>query len=99
MITTFFVLWNTIQFPFAYLVHTLALIQTITDSDETMDEFSEKMQRVLTIFKFIVAGPFILMLSIPVNGFVFFYNMYTKAHDADVRVDEKIFTKASLEIF
>ena len=57
------------------------------------------MRRVITILKFILLGPFILILSIPVNGFVFFYNMYTKAHDADDRVDERIFTKESLETF
>ena len=47
-------------FP-AYFIHTFSLIQTITDSDETMDEFSEKLERVRTILLFIATGPFILI--------------------------------------
>jgi len=43
-----------------------------------MDELSEKLQRALTIIYFIVAGPIVLVLSIPIDSFIFFYNLYTK---------------------
>jgi len=81
------------QMPLAYAMHTIALIQTLTDSDETMDEFDEKLMRFFTIIKFIIIGPFYLIVSIPANAIVFFYNLYTKAHDADKSVDEKLFTR------
>jgi hypothetical protein len=69
--------------PFAYLIHTFTLIKTLTDSDETMDDFNEKFRRFMTIFKFILIGPIYLMISIPINAFVFFYNMYSHIHDDD----------------
>ena len=53
-------------FP-AYFVHTMSLIQTITDSDETMDELSEKLERVKTILLFIATGPFILIACLIID--------------------------------
>ena len=43
-----------------------------------MDELSEKLQRAFTIIYFIIAGPVVLVLSIPIDSFIFFYNLYTK---------------------
>jgi hypothetical protein len=37
--TFFFTLQNVGYLPIAYFKHVLVLIQTLTDSDETMDEF------------------------------------------------------------
>jgi hypothetical protein len=31
--------------------------------------------------KFILIGPIYLLISIPANAFVFFYNMYTISHE------------------
>lgn len=78
-ITFGFTIINMLQIPVAYVNHVIVLIQTITNSDETMDELSEKLKRVVTIFKFIIFGPFFLILSIPINSFVFYYNLYTKS--------------------
>jgi hypothetical protein len=99
VLTMSFTVVNVIQMPFAYLIHTLALIKTLTDSDETMDDFSEKFQRFITIVKFILVGPIYLLLSIPVNAFVFFYNMYTIAHDTGDNQIQNVFSKESLEQF
>ena len=76
--TIYFAVMTTIYAPIAYFSHTLALIQTLTDADETMDELSEKLQRALTIIYFIIAGPIVLVFSIPIDSFIFFYNLYTK---------------------
>lgn len=75
--TAFFTIQNTLYVPVAYFKHSLVLIQTLTDSDETMDEFSEKVTRFFTIIKFIVIAPFILMIAIPIDMFVFFKNLYS----------------------
>ena len=40
-----FTFLNIIYVPIAYFKHTLTLIRTLTDGDETMDEFSEKLHR------------------------------------------------------
>ena len=67
--------------PLAYVGHTLSLIQTITNSDETMDEFSEKIRRVMTILKFIISGPILLPVSVLINSFNFFINLYKQPRD------------------
>jgi hypothetical protein len=66
-----------IYVPIAYFRHVLTLIQTLTDGDETMDEFSEKIHRFKTIMMFIFTGPLIFAASVPADSFVFFYNLYT----------------------
>ena len=77
MFTTGFSICNIIYVPITYVQHTLSLIKTLTDADETMDELEEKIERAKTIVKFIFFGFFYLLLSVPVDGFVFFYNLYT----------------------
>jgi hypothetical protein len=52
------------------------LVNTIANADETMDELSEKIKRVITIVKFIFIGPFILLACIPLSGLKFFINLY-----------------------
>ena len=80
-VTCVFTIRNIIIMPFAYFGHTLALIQTITNSDETMDELSEKFERFLTILKFIIIGPILLPVSVLINMFNFFINLYKKPRD------------------
>ena len=80
-VTCLFTLRNIAWMPFVYLGHTLSLIQTITNSDETMDEFSEKFTRFITILKFIIVGPILFPASILINGFNFFINLYKKPKD------------------
>jgi hypothetical protein len=41
--TCYFAVSTTLYVPVAYLGHTLALIKTLTDGDETMDELHEKL--------------------------------------------------------
>jgi len=63
-----------------------------------MDELSEKLQRALTIIYFIIAGPIVLVLSIPIDSFIFFYNLYTKPV-ADSDDDDLSITDNGLEQF
>lgn len=56
--TAGFCLFNTCYVPITYVNHTLSLIKTLTDADETMDELDEKLERAKTIFKFIFFGFF-----------------------------------------
>lgn len=44
--TFIFTVANAVYVPIAYFKHTLTLIRTLTDGDETMDEFSEKIARL-----------------------------------------------------
>lgn len=83
--------------PFAYVTHTIALIQTLTDSDETMDDFDEKVARFFTIIKFMILGPMYLLMSIPLNSFVFFYNLYTQEPERNDQ-DVNLVTKENIEM-
>ena len=96
--TIWFFIVTTCYVPVAYLAHSLALIKTLTNGDETMDELSEKLQRALTIVYFILAGPIVLVFSIPIDTFVFFYNLYTKPV-GDPDDDKDLITDNGLEIF
>ena len=85
--------------PFAYFFHTLALIKTLTSSDETIDELSEKINRFKTILKFMFLGPIYLLVSIPVNAFVFSYNIYTASNEVKEQNILNMFSKESLDHF
>jgi len=82
----------------AYFKHTVVLIQTITDSDETMDEFSEKVTRFFTIIKFICFAPFILMIAIPIDMVVFFKNLYSMPSTDEWADYKDVITPKSIEI-
>ena len=99
VLTAWFTIVNIILMPFAYFFHTIALIKTLTSSDETMDDFSEKVHRFNTIVKFILIGPLYLLFSIPVNAVVFFYNMYTVSDEERDKKIHNVFSKESLEKF
>lgn len=77
-LTTIFTVLNIIVFPFAYLIHLYNLTSTLLESSETLDEFSEKLRRFITIVKFFFFGPFILIASLPIDTFVFIYNLYSE---------------------
>jgi hypothetical protein len=62
--------------PLAYFKQLFALIKTITDNDETMDEFHEKVNRVFTIIKFFFAGLPILIFSVFIDTYNFFINLF-----------------------
>ena len=90
---------NAILVPVAYVQHTLALISTLTNADETMDEFSEKLRRFFTIVQFILGGWIFLILSVPFNSVIFFYNLYTRSIE-DMQQDMNHgFRKESLSEF
>ena len=66
-----------------------------------MDDFSEKLNRFYTIILFLVFGLPILIFSIPVDGFVFFYNLFTSPdedEEDEILADNHI-SDQSLEIF
>lgn len=76
--------------PIAYLKHTYVLIKTLSNSDETMDEMSEKVQRLFTIIKFIFAAPFLLFFAVPIDMAVFMKNLYsTPVSDMNTNKDQK----------
>lgn len=83
----------------AYIGHTFALIQTITDSDETMDELEEKIERGKTIVKFIFMGPIFLVISILSDSYKFWINLYTQPHDSEEEVNLNLITRESIELF
>ena len=85
--------------PLAYIGHVFALIQTVTDSDETMDELSEKIERGKTICKFIFIGPFMLTFSIFTDAYKFWINLYTQPSDSEAEVNLNLITKESIELF
>lgn len=80
ILTMVFSFMNFLIMPFTYIIHTINLIKTLTDSDETMDELTEKLRRVRTIAEFILLGPIILPTSLIIDMFNFWYNLYTKPY-------------------
>lgn len=90
---------NCIFVPLAYFGHVLALIQTVTDSDETMDELEEKIERVKTILKFIVIGPLLLVGSVFLDAYKYWINLYTQPSDSEEEVDLNLISKESIELF
>ena len=97
--TVFFTIVNIIYVPIAYFKHVLTLIQTLTDGDETMDEFSEKVQRFQTIIMFIFTGPLIFAASVPADSIVFFYNLYTSPRSYEDEADLNLISAKALEVF
>ena len=97
--TITFIIVNIVLTPIAYVSHIISLIQTITNSDETMDEFSEKLNRVFTIIKFILFGMFYLIFAIFANTAIFFYNLYTLPEEASMPVEFTKISDASLTLF
>jgi len=79
----------------------IVLIQTITGANENMDDTSEKLNRLYTIIVFFLFGLPILLISIPVDGFVFFYNLFTSPDEdeEDEILAENHISDQSLEIF
>ena len=75
--TLVFTMQNICYMPIAYFKHIFVLIQTLTNSDETMDDFGEKLQRAYTIIKFILFAPMILILAIPIDMIIFLKNLYS----------------------
>jgi len=94
-----FTIQNVVYMPLAYFKHTMALIQTLTDSDETMDEFDEKLRRFYTIIQFIFLGPFFLVISIPIDMVNFLINLYSKPAEKISDDIQTRITPKTLELF
>ena len=75
------------------------LIETLTDSDETMDEFHEKLERFFTILKFAFLGPFILLFTVPIDAVNFFQNLYTKPFVEKYDSSQESISLETLEVF
>lgn len=84
LFTSIFTVFNILYVPVTYVKHTIRLIQTLTDADETMDELDEKIERFKTILKFMFGGLFVLLISVPIDSFVFLYNLYTFPQSTEV---------------
>jgi hypothetical protein len=63
-----------------------------------MDEWSERLIRLQTIILFLIFGPVFLILAIPIDSFVFFYNLYTIPLLDEVD-DEDLITMDELDMF
>tara|TARA_B110000285_G_scaffold201667_1_gene236446 strand:+ start:1078 stop:1422 length:345 start_codon:yes stop_codon:yes gene_type:complete len=87
IVTLTFCILNFLLVPVAYAKHLIVLIGTVTDADETMDELSEKLTRIVTILKFALVGlPFLIFASVIDVG-TFMVNLYSKPNDADEKID------------
>lgn len=64
-----------------------------------MDELEEKIERIKTIGKFIVWGPFVLSFSVITDIYKFFRNLYTQPLDSDEEVNLNLITRESIELF
>mgnify|MGYP004492100483 CR=1 FL=1 len=64
-----------------------------------MDEFEEKVERVKTILKFIIVGPFMLGLSVFLDAYKYWINLYTQPSDSEEEVDLDLISKESIELF
>lgn len=80
-ISIMFTIMNILILPFAYMTHTSTLVNTLFNSDETMDDWAEKFKRIFTIFKFVVLGPVILIQAVPVDTYVFWINLFSKSNE------------------
>lgn len=98
LFTVYFTVVNVITVPFAYILHLYSLIRTLTDADETMDDFEEKLERAFTIVKYFFIAPFYLVASIPIDSFVFAYNLYTDPEEEGLD-DLPVFSKEALQTF
>ena len=94
-ITSIFVVVNVIMVPIAWLSHTWALFATIIANDETMDEFEEKLQRFFTVIQFFLIGFPYLLVSIPLDIVVFYYNLFTVPEEV-YKEERVIFSEDSL---
>lgn len=63
-----------------------------------MDEFDEKLERFYTIVKYFFLGPFLHLSSIPIDSFVFLYNLYTKPAESE-EMDIELISKNALDQF
>lgn len=99
ILTCFFILICLFYAPIAYAKHTIVLIETLTDSDETMDEFHEKLERFFTILKFAFFGPFILLSTVPIDAVNFFKNLYTKPYVEKYDSSSESISLETLEVF
>lgn len=95
--TAVFSALNLFYVPVAYVRHLLALINTLTDSDETMDEFDEKLRRFYTILQYGFLGPFVHLASVPIDSFVYAYNLYTKPAEATESFDLEPISRTALD--
>ena len=98
VLTSYFTIYNTLYIPFAWIKHTITLVSTLTSGNETMDEWSERFIRLQTIILFLIFGPVFLTLAIPIDSFVFFYNLYTIPLLDEVD-DEDLITMDELDTF
>jgi hypothetical protein len=63
--------------PFAYLMTSIGLMRRICEDYELV-EGEDPHERIKTFFYFIILGPIVVLLMIPVDGFKFYYNLFTK---------------------
>jgi hypothetical protein len=99
LICLYFLIQSIIVTPIAYTKHIYVLTLTILDSDETMDELSEKLQRVYTIVKWVLLGPFYLLIACLSDTYKFYINLFSKPLDADEVLNPYVLSRNTVQMF
>jgi hypothetical protein len=63
--------------PITYLLTTYGLMRRICESHEPV-EGEDPCERFTTFLKFLIFGPIIVVIMVPVDCFKFYYNLFTK---------------------
>ena len=96
IITMFFTILNVFFMPIAYGTHTVRLLTSIIKQQSLY----EMGMRLLLTMQFSIYGLFYLPLTIVVDMFVFFFNLYTEATvDTLNSSKSKHFSKEGLALF
>lgn len=77
LFTAVFAAVDIVFVPFSYLLMSFRLLMRSFQEKEEKDKNSFHYE--ITFLKFLIFGPIILALSIPVDCFVFYYNLYSAA--------------------
>lgn len=83
--------------PLTYLLTVYGLMRRICESYEPI-EGEDPYERLKTFIKFLILGPLIVVVMIPVDCFKFYYNLFTKP-EAEAQEQKVPITKECLDLF
>lgn len=81
--TSAFLVVDLVSIPFAYVIVSLKLLQRTCEGGPkavaaTGHQHGDPCQHTITFFKFLLLGPIVLLATIPMDCYIFAYNLYTK---------------------
>lgn len=96
----FFIIMNSISAPLAYFKLLYSLTRRVCKMKKASDNESESniCTKLLTVFKFLLFGPIVLAVSIPVDCFVYIYNLFSVPAKDELSSDV-LLTEECLQIF